>query len=165
MWYNRFMLLAPDPDERQKSAEARSKFEQVGPPTLSKITHYLEAASTCQHDLERKGLWQVIPERRAEFLRVMQLMQKCAFTVSVALQNNRAKMAQDRPSAVWGDRWGRTEQCQLAVGSGERGTRKHPERVQAFRLDSQNQRPQDRLLTYGHRTPTRAAKILDRRVL
>jgi hypothetical protein len=68
---------------------------------LSKITHYLEAASACQHDLERKGLWQVIPERRAEFLRVMQLKQKCAFTLSVALQHNRTQMTQDRPGTVW----------------------------------------------------------------
>ena len=102
MWYNRFMLLAPDPDERQKSAEARRKFEQVGPPTLSKITHYLGAASACQRDLAQKGLWQALPERRAEFLRVMQLMQKCAFTLSVALEHNRTQMTQDRPSAVWG---------------------------------------------------------------
>ena len=101
MWYNRFMLLTPDPDERRKSAEARRKFEQVGPPTLSKITYYLGAAGACQHDLEQKGLWQAIPERRAEFLRVTQLMQKCAFTLSVALQNNRTQMTQDRPGTVW----------------------------------------------------------------
>jgi hypothetical protein len=103
MWYNRFMLLAPDPGERQKSAEARRKFEEVGPPTLNKMTHYLDAARTCQRDLEQKGLWQAIPERRAEFLRVMKLIQKCAFTLSVALQNNRSQMAQDQPgSNVWG---------------------------------------------------------------
>jgi hypothetical protein len=103
MWYNRLMLLAPDIAERQKSAEARKKFEEVGPPTLSKMKYYIEAASTCQHDLEQKGLWQAIPERRAEYLRVRQLMQKCAFALSVALQNNRAQMVQDRAGlSVWG---------------------------------------------------------------
>ena len=101
MWYNRFMLLSPDPDERQKSAEARRKFAQVGPPTLSKMTYYLGAASACQHDLEQKEVWQVLPERRAEFLRVMQLLQKCDFALAVALQHNRTQMTQDRPGTVW----------------------------------------------------------------
>jgi hypothetical protein len=101
MWYNRFMLLAPDPDERQKSAEARRKFAGVGPPTLSKMTYYLGAASACQHDLEQKGVWQVLPERRAEFLRVKQLLQKCAFALAVALQHNRTQLTQDRPGTVW----------------------------------------------------------------
>ena len=103
MWYNRFMLLAPDTAERQKSAEARKKFEEVGPPTLNKMKYYIEAARACQHDLEQKGLWQTIPERRLEFLRVMKLLQKCAFALSVALQNNRSQMAQDRQGpSVWG---------------------------------------------------------------
>jgi hypothetical protein len=96
MWYNRFMLLAPDPAERQKSAEARRKFEEIGPPTLAKMTYYLDAARACQHDLEKKGLWKAIPERRAEYLRVVKLIQKCAFTLSVALKNNRTQMAQDQ---------------------------------------------------------------------
>jgi len=103
MWYDRFMLLAPDPDERKKSAEARRRFEEIGPPTLDKMKYYLDEASTCQRDLEQKGLWQTIPERRPEFLRVLKLLQKCAFTLSAALQNNRAQMATDRPSpSVWG---------------------------------------------------------------
>ena len=102
MWYNRFMLLAPDPTEREKSAEARRKFAEVGPLTLSKMTYYIDAAKACQHDLEAKGLWQVIPERRAEFLRVLQLIDKCAFTLSSALQHNRTRMSQDRPGPnVW----------------------------------------------------------------
>jgi hypothetical protein len=83
MWYNRFMLLAPGPEERQKSPEARRKFAEVGPLTLSKMTYYIAGAKTCQHDLEAKGLWQAIPERRPEFLRVLQLIDKCAFTLSV----------------------------------------------------------------------------------
>jgi hypothetical protein len=102
MWYNRFMLLAPDATERKKSAEARRKFAEVGPLTLSEMTYYIDGAKACQHDLEAKGLWQVIPERRAEFLRVLQLIDKCAFTLSSALQHNRTQMIQDRPgSNVW----------------------------------------------------------------
>jgi hypothetical protein len=102
MWYNRFMVLAPDPEERQKSAEARSKFAEMGPLTLTKMRYYIDAARNCQHDLEAKGMWQAIPERRAEYLRVMQLIDKCAFTLSSALQRNRAQMTQDRPGgSVW----------------------------------------------------------------
>ena len=102
------MLLAPDPAERQKSAEARRKFAEIGPLSLSKMTYYIDAAKTCQYDLEAKGLWQVIPERRPEFLRVLQLIDKCAFTLSVALQHSRTQMTQDRPgSNVWGGPLGR----------------------------------------------------------
>jgi hypothetical protein len=97
MWYNRFMLLAPDAEERQKSAQARIKFAAVGPLTLLKMRYYIDAARNCQHDLEARGLWQAIPERRAEFLQVMQLIDKCAFTLSGALQRNRAQMAQEEP--------------------------------------------------------------------
>jgi hypothetical protein len=103
MWYNRFMLLAPDPEERQKSVMARQKFEEVGPLTFSKMTYYLEGAKACQANLEEKGLWKANPERRAEYLQAMQLMQKCAFALSVALQNNRAQLVQDRQGPkVWG---------------------------------------------------------------
>jgi hypothetical protein len=103
MWYNRIMLIAPDPETRQKSAEIRREFEKVGTPALSEMTHYLDAASASQRDLQQKGLWQALPERRAEFTRLMQLLRKCAFTLSVTLKNNRAQMAQDRQgSSVWG---------------------------------------------------------------
>ncbi len=103
MWYNRFMLLMPDTAKRQKSPEARRKFDEVGLPTLNKMNFYIEAARTCQHDLEQRGLWQAIPERRAEFLQVMKLIQTCAFALSVAVQNNRAQMAHDQPGpSVWG---------------------------------------------------------------
>jgi hypothetical protein len=103
MWYNRLMLLAPDPDERRKSDAARMKFAEVVPPALGKMTFYLDAASSCQRSLEEKGLWQAIPERRAEFLRVQKLLDKCAFTLSTALQNNRSQMQQDQPTkSVWG---------------------------------------------------------------
>jgi hypothetical protein len=102
MWYNRFMLLAPDPTERQNSAAARTKFEQVGPLSLSKMSFYIEAAKSCQRELEQKGLWRAIPERRAEYLMVMRLIEKCAVSLSVALQHNRAQMAQDQQGfAVW----------------------------------------------------------------
>jgi hypothetical protein len=103
MWYNRIMLVAPDIKERQKSAQARKEFEKVGPPALSKMGYYLDAASACQRDLEQKGLWQALPERRGEFTRLMQLLRKCAFTLSVALQNNRAQITQDRRTwNIWG---------------------------------------------------------------
>ena len=35
---------------------------------------FTSLSRACQHDLENKGLWQTIPERRKEFLRVAQLM-------------------------------------------------------------------------------------------
>jgi hypothetical protein len=102
MWYNRFMLLAPDTAERQKSAEARRKFVEVGWPALNKMRYYIQAAKACQRDLEAKGLWQTIPERRKEYFGVMQLLEKCAFTLSVALQVNRSQVAQDGlDSRVW----------------------------------------------------------------
>jgi hypothetical protein len=103
MWYNRIMLIAPDPETRQKSAGIRIEFEKVGTPALSKMTYYLDAASACQRDLLQKGLWQALPERRGEFTRLMQLLRKCAFTLSVTLNNNRIQMAKDRPGPnVWG---------------------------------------------------------------
>jgi hypothetical protein len=103
MWYNRFMLLAPDPAELRKSAHARKKYEEVGPATLVKMKFYISAAKTCQQDLEKKGLWQAIPERRLEYLRVMQLISRCAFALSVAVQNNREQMALDQKGpTVWG---------------------------------------------------------------
>jgi hypothetical protein len=103
MWYNRFMLLAPDPRDRQKSAEARRTFAVVGPPTLTKMTFYINAAKACQQHLEQTGLWQAIPERRGEFLRLLQLIDKCAETLSVALQHNRSEMGHDQSvPSVWG---------------------------------------------------------------
>jgi hypothetical protein len=102
MWYNRVMLLAPDPEERHKSAAARRKFEEIGPPALDKVTYYLQASKDCQRSLELKGLWQVIPERRAAYLKIMQLVDKCASTLSAALQHNRTEMIQDRQGPnVW----------------------------------------------------------------
>ena len=68
MWYNRIMLVAPDTETRQKSAVIRREFEKVGSAALSKMTYYLDAASACQRDLERKGLWQALPERRGRTL-------------------------------------------------------------------------------------------------
>jgi hypothetical protein len=102
MWYNRFMLLAPDSAEREKSAEARRKFAELGPLTLSKMTYYIDGAKTCQHDMKAKRVMASHSERRAEFLRVLQLIDKCAFTLSSVLRHNHTQMSQDRPgSNVW----------------------------------------------------------------
>ena len=102
MWYNRFLLLAPEVPERLKSEEARRKFDEVGRPTLDKMKYYIQQARACQHDLERKGLWQAIPERRKEFLQIARLMEKSTFVLAVALQNNRSRMSQDQSgSTVW----------------------------------------------------------------
>jgi hypothetical protein len=60
------------------------------------MKYYLPAARTCQHDLEKKGLWQTIPERRKEFLLVAQLLEKSADALAIALQVNRSQMNQDR---------------------------------------------------------------------
>jgi hypothetical protein len=102
MWYNRFLLLAPEVPERQKSEEARRKFDEVGRPTLDKMKYYIQQARARQHDLERKGLWQAIPERRKEFLQIARLMEKSTFALAVALQNNRSRMNQEQSdSTVW----------------------------------------------------------------
>jgi hypothetical protein len=94
MWYDRFLLQAPEPEDRKKSAFARRQFEQIGQPALEKMRYYLLAARTCQNDLERKGLWQAFPERRKEFLQVQQLMEASATSLAVALQRNRALTGQ-----------------------------------------------------------------------
>jgi tetratricopeptide (TPR) repeat protein len=102
MWYNRFLLLAPQVAERKKSEEARRKFEEVGRPTLAKMKYYIQLARAGQHDLEKKGLWQALPERRKEFLQVAQLMDGSAFALAVSLQNNRAQMSRGQSdSTVW----------------------------------------------------------------
>jgi hypothetical protein len=102
MWYNRFLLLAPEVAERRKSAEARKKFEEAGSPALDKMKYYLQTARACQHDLETKGLWQAIPERRKEFLQIAQLLEKSADALAIALQVNRSQMNQDRlGSTFW----------------------------------------------------------------
>ncbi len=102
MWYNRFLLLAPEVADRLKSQEARKKFDEVGRPTLDKMKYYIQLARIRQHDLERKGLWQAIPERRKEFLQVARLMETSTFALAVTLQNNRSQMNQDQSgSTVW----------------------------------------------------------------
>ena len=97
MWYNRFMLTAPDPAERRKTIAAREKFDEVGYLTLSQIEHYLEAARVTQHSLEQKGTWQSFPERRVEFLLAMRVMEKCAFALSSALAYNRSQLSLGLP--------------------------------------------------------------------
>jgi hypothetical protein len=102
MWYNRFLLLAPEVADRLKSEQARKKFEEVGRPTLDKMKYYIQLARARQHELERKGLWRAIPERRKEFLQVARLMEKSTFALAVALQNNRSRMNQEQSgSTVW----------------------------------------------------------------
>jgi hypothetical protein len=101
MWYNRFLLLAPEVSDRLKSAEARKKFEGVGRPTLEKMKYYIQLARARQHELEKKGLWQTIPERRKEFLQVAKLMERSAFSLAVALQNNRSGSNGQLGSNVW----------------------------------------------------------------
>jgi hypothetical protein len=100
MWYNRFLLLAPEVPERQKSEQARRKFDEVGRPTLDKMKYYIQQARACQHGLEQKGLWQAIPERRKEFLQVAHLMETSTFALAVALQNNRSRMNQDQSGST-----------------------------------------------------------------
>jgi len=89
MWYNRFLLMAPEPEERKKSAFARRHFEQIGKPALEKMKYYLQAARACQNNLERTGVWQAFPERRKEYLQVQQVMEASATSLAVALQKNR----------------------------------------------------------------------------
>jgi hypothetical protein len=101
MWYNRFLLLAPEVADRLKSEEARKKFEEVGRPTLEKMRYYIQLARTRQHELEKKGLWQALPERRKEFLQVAKLMEKSMFSLAVSLQNNRSGSKGQLGSNVW----------------------------------------------------------------
>ncbi len=103
MWYNRVMLLAPDPDERHKSAAGPRNIREDRASRARKMTYYLQASRSCQQDLEQKGLWKAIPERRVEYLTLMQLIDKCATALSVALQHNRTEMTQDRQQpSIWG---------------------------------------------------------------
>jgi hypothetical protein len=101
MWYNRFLLLAPEVADRLKSEEARKKFEEVGRPTLEKMRYYIQLARARQHELEKKGLWQALPERRKEFLQVAKLMEKSMFSLAVSLQNNRSGSKGQLGSNVW----------------------------------------------------------------
>ena len=78
MWYNRVMLLAPDSEERDKSAAARRKFEEIGPLGIDKMTYYLQAAKTCQQPWKLKGLWQVDPRTPSGIPSIMKLIDKCA---------------------------------------------------------------------------------------
>ena len=88
MWYNRFLLLAPEPADRKKSPEARQRFDAIGRQALDKMNYYLRRAKVCQQALERNGLWQTIPERRKEYYQVAQLMSRSVLTLSIALHNN-----------------------------------------------------------------------------
>jgi hypothetical protein len=52
--YNRIVLLVRDVEERQKSAEARKKFEEVEPPALGNINYYVEARGTVRRAWSKK---------------------------------------------------------------------------------------------------------------
>jgi hypothetical protein len=100
MWYNRFLLLAPEPVERKKSPEARERFDAIGRQTLDKMNYYLRQAKVCQQALERNGLWQTIPERRKEYLQVAQLMNRSVLTLALTLHNNQLQMNTDQLSSA-----------------------------------------------------------------
>jgi hypothetical protein len=93
MWYNRFMLLAPDVAARRASVEARKQFESLGFETLQKMQFYLNGAKQCQAKLTAKGLWQIRPEpRREDYETTFQFVNAVARGLSQALENNRSHM-------------------------------------------------------------------------
>jgi len=93
MWYNRFMLLAPDVAARRASVEARNQFESLGVQTLRKMQFYLNGAKQCEADLTTKGLWQIRPEPRTkDYERIFEFVNALARGLSQALENNRSHM-------------------------------------------------------------------------
>jgi hypothetical protein len=89
MWYNRFMLMAPDVEARRNSMDAKHKFDSLGFPTLQKMQFYLEAAKRCEADLTAKGLWETRPEaRRKDYEKVFTLVNALTRGLSQALANN-----------------------------------------------------------------------------
>ncbi|HTD17717.1 MAG TPA: hypothetical protein VK673_21205 [Chthoniobacterales bacterium] len=93
IWYNRFMLMAPDVAARQASVDARNRFALLGFPTLQKMQFYLEAAKRCEAELVAKGLWDIRPEpRRKDYAKVFQFVDALSRTLDRALENNRFHM-------------------------------------------------------------------------
>jgi hypothetical protein len=91
MWYNRFMLMAPDVEVRRNSTNARQKFDSLGFQALQKMQFYLDGAKRCEADLIAKGLWQIRPEPRTkDYENVFQFVNALARALSQALENNRA---------------------------------------------------------------------------
>ena len=90
MWYNRFMLMAPDVAARQSSVEAEARFVSLGLPTLQKMQFYLDGAKHCQAELIARGLWQIRPEpRREDYEKVFQFVNALTRALSHALENSR----------------------------------------------------------------------------
>ena len=90
MWYNRFMLMAPDVAARQTSDEAEARFVSLGQPTLQKMQFYLEGAKDCEAELIARGLWQIRPEpRKKDYEKVFQFVNALARGLNHALENSR----------------------------------------------------------------------------
>jgi hypothetical protein len=93
MWYNRFMLMAPDVAARHASVEAQHRFESLGFETLQKMQFYLGGAKQCEADLTAKGLWQIRPEPRTkDYEKTLRFVDALARGLSQALENNRSHM-------------------------------------------------------------------------
>jgi hypothetical protein len=92
MWYNRFMLMAPDVVARQTSVEAEARFVSLGIPTLQKMQFYLDGAKHCEAELIARGLWQIRPEpRRKDYEKVFQFVNALTRALSQALENSRLR--------------------------------------------------------------------------
>ena len=90
MWYDRFMLMAPDVATRQTSVEAEARFVSLGLPTVQKMQFYLEGAKHCEAELVARGLWQIRPEpRRKDYEKVFQFVDALTRTLGRALENSR----------------------------------------------------------------------------
>ena len=93
IWYNRFMLKAPEVASRQASIDAQNRFESLGYPTLQKMQLYLGEATKCESDLKAKGLWEIRPlARRNDYEKVFQFISVLTRSLALALENNRAHM-------------------------------------------------------------------------
>jgi hypothetical protein len=120
MWYNRFMLMAPDVASRLASVDARKRFESLGIPTLQKMQFYLTEATKCESDLKAKALWETRPlARRNDYAKVFQFMSALTRSLSQALENNRAHM----PGSYLGLLGDLDSRSQLTASNPNGGTR------------------------------------------
>ena len=67
------------PRSAKNLRKPEENLEEVGPPTLNKMKYYIDAAKACQDDLEQKGLWQAIPERRGRVSPVDEITSEVRF--------------------------------------------------------------------------------------
>lgn len=89
MWYNRFMLMAPDVETRRNSTDAKHTFDSLGFPTLQKMQFYLDGAKRCEADLAAKGLRETRPEaRREDYQKVFMFVNALTRSLSQALESN-----------------------------------------------------------------------------